>query len=130
MLRRLKITPARHGIVKVFSKNFKFIKGVANKFIYHREFTAENVWMPERYRYKSPFAKHNHDLLPDIEEDMSKETMDENTKQILKEVFKPRKTIEELMRMSLYDQMKVIYLSFSIIMTVISMRKQLPCMHY
>jgi hypothetical protein len=66
------------------------------------------TWNPRKYRYKSPFAKHNHDILPDIEEDMSKSELDESTKEVLKEVFKPRKSIEELIRMSVYDQMKVI----------------------
>jgi hypothetical protein len=96
-------------LTRISAKYFKIFEGLTNKFVYNREFSAENVWKPEKYKYKSPFVKHNDNILPDIEEDVSKLDTDIETQEILKEVFKARKSVDELISMSLYDQMKVIF---------------------
>ena len=67
----------------------------------------------DEYMYKSKDTKFNGyvplspDINPELGEDFSKTDVDENTKHVLKTVFSANKEISELVKMNIYEQMKV-----------------------
>ena len=100
----------KQNLINFPFKNFKSIINLKNKLL--NIIPEEKYeWQPHKYKYKSPFVKPNENINPYLEIDFEKSNIPEDTKEILKEVFKPRKTIHELLTMNVYEQMKVIFIN-------------------